>query len=334
MSTTFMGQFPSTRLRRLRKAPFSRKLMQEHTLSVEHLIYPLFIQAGHNTQTPIPSMPGIFRHTLDFALKEAEKSYELGISAIMLFPAIAPEKKSLDAFEAYQDEGLVPTVIKALKQQFPDLGLIVDVALDPYTTHGHDGLIDEHGYVMNDETNEILVKQALTLAKAGVDMVSPSDMMDGRVGAIRQALDQHGFIHTGILAYSAKYASAYYGPFREAVNSKALLKGDKKTYQMDPANIEEALREVALDIQEGADMVMVKPGLPYLDVLAKVKATFSVPVLTYQVSGEYSMIKAASLQNWIDERSVVLESLLAFRRAGASAIISYYALEAAAWLKA
>jgi porphobilinogen synthase len=332
MSAVFTGQFPSTRLRRLRKNAFSRKLIQENTLSPNDFIYPLFIQEGQSTQTPIPSMPGVFRHTLDYALKEAEKAVALGIPAIMLFPAIAAEKKSLDAFEAYQDIGLVPTAIRALKKHFPELGVIVDVALDPYTTHGHDGIIDENGYVLNDETNAVLVKQALTLAKAGVDLVSPSDMMDGRIGAIRQALDEQGFIHTGILAYSAKYASAYYGPFRDAVNSKGVLKGDKKTYQMDPANTEEALREVALDIQEGADMVMVKPGLPYLDVLAKVKATFAVPVLSYQVSGEYAMIKAAAQNNWIDERLVVLESLLAFKRAGASAIISYYALEAAAWL--
>lgn len=334
MSVSFMGEFPTTRLRRLRKSAFSRALVQENKFSTDNLIYPLFIQAGNHTQTSIPSMPGIHRHTLDFALKEAEIACELGIPAIMLFPAIAPEKKSLHAEEAYQDDGLVPTVIRAIKKQFPTLGMIVDVALDPYTTHGHDGIIDENGYVMNDETNEVLVKQALTLARAGVDMVSPSDMMDGRVGVIRRALDEQKFIHTGILAYSAKYASAYYGPFRDAVNSKALLKGDKKTYQMDPANIEEALREVALDIQEGADMVMVKPGLPYLDVLTKVKSTFSIPVLAYQVSGEYAQIKAAALQNWIDEKAVVLESLLAFKRAGANAVVSYYALQAAAWLKA
>ncbi len=332
--SSFLGEFPTTRLRRMRKNAFSRALTQENMLLPSHLIYPLFIQAGNHTQTPITSMPGIYRHTLDFALKEAELACELGIPAIMLFPAIAPEKKSLNAAEAHQDDGLVPTIIRAIKKQFPHLGVIVDVALDPYTTHGHDGIIDENGYVMNDETNEVLVKQALTLARAGVDMVSPSDMMDGRVGVIRRALDEQKFIHTGILAYSAKYASAYYGPFRDAVNSKALLKGDKKTYQMDPANAEEALREVALDIQEGADMVMVKPGLPYLDVLTKVKSTFSIPVLAYQVSGEYAQIKAAALQNWIDERAVALESLLAFKRAGASAVVSYYALEAAAWLKA
>ncbi len=333
-STAFTGQFPQTRLRRLRKHAFSRKLIQEHTLSPSDLIYPLFIQAGDSQQTSIPAMPGIFRHTLDFALKEAEKAYALGIPAIMLFPAILPDQKSCLAEEAYAKNGLVPTFVRALKKKLPNLGLIVDVALDPYTTHGHDGIVDQTGYVLNDETNLILIKQALTLAKAGVDMVSPSDMMDGRIGVIRKALDEQGFIHTGILAYSAKYASAYYGPFRQAVHSQSLLIGDKKTYQMDPANIEEALREVALDIQEGADMVMVKPGLPYLDVLAKVKSTFAVPVLAYQVSGEYAMIKAAAERQWLDERLVVLESLLAFKRAGASAIISYYALEAAKWMNA
>ena len=333
-SNYFMGQFPVTRLRRLRHHAFSRTLVQEHSLSISDLIYPIFIQEGINIQTAIPSMPGIYRHSSDFALKEAEKAYKLGIPAVMLFPAISPEKKSLMATEAYDDDGLVPTLVRNLKKHLPNLGLIVDVALDPYTSHGHDGIIDEKGYVLNDETNLILTKQALTLAKAGVDMVSPSDMMDGRVGVIRKALDEQGLIHTGILAYSAKYASAYYGPFRDAVLSKNLLQGDKKTYQMDPANIEEALREVALDIQEGADMVMIKPGLPYLDVLAKVKATFAVPVLIYQVSGEYAMIKAATERGWLEEKAVVLESLLAFKRAGANAIVSYYALEVARWLTA
>jgi porphobilinogen synthase len=334
MSTLFRGQFPTTRLRRPRQKAFSRKLIQEHTLSPSDLIYPLFIEAGENNQTAITSMPGVFRHTLDFILQEAEKAYALNIPAIMLFPAIATEKKSLMATEAYQEDGLIPTAIRALKKHLPDLGLIVDVALDPYTTHGHDGIVDEKGYVLNDETNLILAKQALTLARAGADVVAPSDMMDGRVGVIRQALDEQGFIQTNILAYSAKYASAYYGPFRDAVHSKNLLTTDKKTYQMDPANLEEALREVALDIQEGADMIMVKPGLPYLDVLAKVKSTFSVPVFAYQVSGEYAMIKAAAHNGWLDECSVVLESLLAFKRAGANAVVSYYALEAARWLNA
>ncbi len=334
MSTLFRGQFPTTRLRRPRQKAFSRKLIQEHTLSPSDLIYPLFIEAGENNQTAITSMPGVFRHTLDFILQEAEKAYALNIPAIMLFPAIATEKKSLMATEAYQEDGLIPTAIRALKKHLPDLGLIVDVALDPYTTHGHDGIVDEKGYVLNDETNLILAKQALTLARAGADVVAPSDMMDGRVGVIRQALDEQGFIQTNILAYSAKYASAYYGPFRDAVHSKNLLTTNKKTYQMDPANLEEALREVALDIQEGADMIMVKPGLPYLDVLAKVKSTFSVPVFAYQVSGEYAMIKAAAHNGWLDECSVVLESLLAFKRAGANAVVSYYALEAARWLNA
>lgn len=334
MSTLFRGQFPTTRLRRPRQKAFSRKLIQEHTLSPSDLIYPLFIEAGENNQSAITSMPGVFRHTLDFILQEAEKAYALNIPAIMLFPAIATEKKSLMATEAYQEDGLIPTAIRALKKHLPDLGLIVDVALDPYTTHGHDGIVDEKGYVLNDETNLILAKQALTLARAGADVVAPSDMMDGRVGVIRQALDEQGFIQTNILAYSAKYASAYYGPFRDAVHSKNLLTTNKKTYQMDPANLEEALREVALDIQEGADMIMVKPGLPYLDVLAKVKSTFSVPVFAYQVSGEYAMIKAAAHNGWLDECSVVLESLLAFKRAGANAVVSYYALEAARWLNA
>jgi porphobilinogen synthase len=308
----FMGQFPNSRLRRLRRHVFSRQLVQEHHLSTHDLIYPIFIQEGVNKQTAIESMPGIYRYTQELALQEAAKAYEFGIPAIMLFPAITPEKKSLMATAAYDEEGLVPTLIRQLKTQLPELGLIVDVALDPYTTHGHDGIIDEAGYVLNDETNLILAKQALTLARAGVNMVSPSDMMDGRVSVIRKALDEQGFIQTGILAYSAKYASAYYGPFREAVHSKNLLKSDKKTYQMDPANIEEALREIAQDIQEGADMVMVKPGLPYLDVLAQVKAAFAVPVLSYQVSGEYAMIKAAVAQGWLEEKPVVLESLLAF----------------------
>jgi porphobilinogen synthase len=334
MSSVFGGQFPTTRLRRLRQKAFSRALIQEHALSPSDFIYPLFIEEGHNNQTAIHSMPGVFRHTLDFILQEAEKAYALNIPAIILFPAIATEKKSLMATEAYEEDGLIPRAVRALKKHLPDLGLIVDVALDPYTTHGHDGIVDEKGYVLNDETNQILAKQALTLAQAGADVVAPSDMMDGRVGVIRQALDAHGFIQTNILAYSAKYASAYYGPYRDAVHSKNLLKTDKKTYHMDPANLEEALREVALDIQEGADMVMVKPGLPYLDVLAKVKSTFSIPVLAYQVSGEYAMIKAAAGHGWLDERLVVLESLLAFKRAGANAIISYYALEAARWLNA
>lgn len=334
MSKTFTGQFPTTRLRRLRQNQFTRRLLQEHALFASDLIYPLFIEAGNHTQTPIASMPGVKRHTLDFILQEAEKAYALKIPALILFPAIAPEKKSALGEEAYREDGLIPTAVRALKKHLPDLGIIVDVALDPYTSHGHDGIIDENGYVLNDETNAILAKQALTLAKAGADVIAPSDMMDGRVGVIRQALDQNGLIQTSILAYSAKYASGYYGPFRDAVNTKNLLKSDKKTYQMDPANSEEAIREVALDIQEGADMVMIKPGMPYLDIITKVKSAFSIPVLAYQVSGEYAMIKAAVNNGWLDERSVVLESLLAFKRAGASAIISYYALEAASWLNA
>lgn len=328
-----MSHFPNTRLRRLRSQDFIRRLVSEHVLSVQDLIYPLFIVPGTSQRQPIASMPGIERVSLDNLLLEAESCMKLGIPAIALFPVLSDEAKSLDAHHAYDDEGLVQTAVRTLKEHFPDLGIITDVALDPYTTHGQDGLIDATGRVLNDETVEVLVKQALSHARAGADIVAPSDMMDGRIGAIRQALESAGFINTLILSYAAKYASSYYGPFRDAVNSsKALGKADKKTYQMDPANTHEALREVALDLEEGADIVMVKPGLPYLDVIHRVKTEFKVPTFAYQVSGEYAMLKAASMQGWIQEQPAVMEALLSFKRAGADAILSYYAKKVAEWL--
>lgn len=327
------GQYPTLRLRRMRRDSFSRRLMQENRLTVDDLIWPVFVQAGENQLTSVPSMPGVERMSLDFLMAHASRCVKLGIPAIALFPVIEPSLKSLDAAEAFNPKGLIPCAVHALKQAFPDLGVITDVALDPYTSHGQDGLIDAKGYVLNDETVAVLSRQALTHAQAGADVVAPSDMMDGRVASIRAILDQHGMIHTRILAYAAKYASSFYAPFRDAVGSATNLGvSSKETYQMDPANGDEAMREVALDIQEGADMVMIKPGLPYLDVVQRIKAHFAVPTYVYQVSGEYAMLKAASQHGWLDERKCVLETLLAFKRAGADGILTYYALQAAEWL--
>ena len=325
----------SMRPRRMRKDEFSRRLMREHHLRSDDLIYPVFVMEGHQKEEAIPSMPGIKRQSIDLIIDTAKECFALGIPAIALFPVIDAKLKTEDAKEAYNSEGLIPRVVALLKQHVPDLGVITDVALDPYTSHGQDGLIDGSGYVLNDETVEVLIKQALSHAKAGADIVAPSDMMDGRIGKIREALEKAGFIHTKILAYSAKYASSFYGPFRDAVGSaKNLGESDKNSYQMDPANTDEALTEVELDINEGADMVMVKPGLPYLDIVYRVKTAFGVPTYAYQVSGEYAMLKAASQNGWLDEKAVVMESLLAFKRAGADGILSYYAMEVARWLKA
>jgi len=321
------------RPRRMRKHEFNRSLIRENSLTTDDLIYPLFIVEGKSKRESIKSMPGIERLSIDQLMIEAKEIVDLNIPAIALFPVIAAEKKSLEAEESYNSDGLVQRAIKELKRNFSELAVITDVALDPFTSHGQDGLIDNDGYVMNDETVDVLVKQAISHAKAGADIVAPSDMMDGRIGAIREALEEEGLIHTSILAYSAKYASSFYGPFREAVGSSGNLgSADKKTYQMDPANSNEALREVELDIAEGADMVMIKPGLPYLDVLSNVKQTFGMPTFAYHVSGEYSMLKAASQNNWIDEKSCVLEALLCFKRAGADAILTYYAKEVAMWI--
>jgi len=326
--------YPATRPRRMRRDDSTRRLMRENHLHVDDLIYPMFIIEGNATREPIESMPGIERMSIDELLQEAAQLVGLGIPAIALFPVISADKKSEDAAEAWNPDGLAQTAVKALKEKFPELGVITDVALDPFTTHGQDGLINEQGYVMNDETVEALVKQAVSHADAGADIVAPSDMMDGRVAAIRAALEKSGHTNTRILAYSAKYASAFYGPFREAVGSSANLgNGDKKTYQMDPANTDEALREVDLDVNEGADIVMVKPGLPYLDIVSRVKETFHMPTFVYQVSGEYAMLKAASNNGWLDERSTVMETLVACKRAGADAILTYYAKQAAIWLQ-
>ena len=323
----------SNRPRRMRKDEFSRRLMREHHLRTDDLIYPMFVMEGHQKEEAIPSMPGIKRQSADLILETAKECFELGIPAIALFPVIDAKLKSEDAKEAYNPEGLIPKVVALLKKHLPDLGVITDIALDPYTSHGQDGLIDESGYVLNDETVEVLIKQALCHAKAGADIVAPSDMMDGRIGKIREALEKEGLIHTKILAYSAKYASSFYDPFRDAVgSSKNLGKNDKNSYQLDPANTDEALTEVELDINEGADMVMVKPGLPYLDIIYRVKTRFGVPTYAYQVSGEYAMLKAASQNNWLDEKAVVMESLLAFKRAGADGILTYYALQIAKWM--
>jgi porphobilinogen synthase len=325
-------RFPQTRLRRMRADVFSRKLMQENLLTVNDLIQPFFICEGTKQRVAIGKMPGIDRLSQDILLKEAEEISRLNIPAIALFPVIDPAKKTPDGSEAYNPEGLLQTTVRLLKKHFPDLGVIADVALDPFTTHGHDGVCDDKGVVLNDPTNEILSAQALSQAEAGVDIVAPSDMMDGRIGLIRAALEKNNFHHTCILAYAAKYASAYYGPFRDALGSGQVLKGDKKTYQMDYANSDEALHEAALDIQEGADMVMVKPGMPYLDIVYRVKNTFAVPTFVYQVSGEYAMLKIAAQQGFMDEKQIVLEALTGFKRAGADAILSYFAKEAAQWL--
>ena len=323
----------SNRPRRMRKDEFSRRLMREHHLRTDDLIYPVFVMEGHQKEEAIPSMPGIKRQSADLIIDTAKECFKLGIPAIALFPVIDVNLKTEDAKEAYNPKGLIPRVVALLKQNVPQLGIITDVALDPYTSHGQDGLIDASGYVLNDETVEVLIKQALSHAKAGADIVAPSDMMDGRIGKIREALEIEGLIHTKILAYSAKYASSFYGPFRDAVGSSQNLRGsDKNSYQMDPANTDEALTEVELDINEGADMVMVKPGLPYLDIVYRVKTTFGIPTYAYQVSGEYAMLKAASQNGWLDEKAVVMESLLAFKRAGADGIITYYALQVAKWI--
>lgn len=326
--------YPAARPRRMRRDDFSRRLMREHQLSADDLIYPVFVLDGQQRREAVASMPGVERLSIDQLLPVAEQALQWGIPCLALFPVIAAELKTPDGREALNENGLVPRAVRALKQRFPELGVMTDVALDPFTSHGQDGLIDEQGYVLNDETVAVLAQQALVQAAAGVDIVAPSDMMDGRIGAIRQALEQQGHVHTRILAYSAKYASAFYGPFRDAVGSAANLgKSNKQTYQMDPANSDEALREVALDLQEGADMVMVKPGLPYLDVVRRVKEAFAVPTFAYHVSGEYAMLKAAAQHGWLDERASVLETLLAFKRAGADGVLTYYALQAAQWLK-
>ena len=326
--------YPGMRMRRLRGDDFSRRMVRETRLGTDDLIYPVFIHEGTKKRTAVPSMPGVERLSIDLLLPVAEQCLELGVPVLSLFPAIDPSIKTPDGRIAADPEGLVPRAVAAIKQRFPELGVLTDVALDPYTSHGQDGVLDESGYVLNDLTKAILVEQALVQARAGVDIVAPSDMMDGRVGAIRQALESEGFIHTKIMAYSAKYASAYYGPFRDAVGSAANLgRGNKYTYQMDPANTDEALREVGLDIAEGADMVMVKPGMPYLDIVRRVKDTFRMPTFVYQVSGEYAMIKAAGANGWLDEKAAALEALVAMRRAGADGILTYFALDAARWLR-
>ena len=327
-----MSKLP-IRPRRLRRDGFSRRLVRENVLTTNDLIWPVFVHEPAGREA-VPSMPGVERVSVDELLRLGEEAYGLGIPALALFPVTAPEAKSLDAAAAWDPEGLAQRAVRALKERFPELGVITDVALDPYTAHGQDGLLDESGYVLNDETVEALVKQALSHAQAGADVVAPSDMMDGRIGAIRDALEDAGLIHTRIMAYSAKYASAFYGPFRDAVGSAAALgKADKTTYQMDPANSDEALREVELDLAEGADMVMVKPGLPYLDVIRRVKDTFGVPTFAYQVSGEYAMLKAAAGNGWLDEKACAMEALVGFKRAGADGVLTYFAPDAARWLR-
>jgi len=317
----------------MRHDAFSRRLMREHTLTTDDLIWPVFVHELDG-RASVGSMPGVDRMSIDELLREAEQALELGVPVIDLFPVIDPSRKSLDAAEAWNEDGLAQRAVRALKQRFPELGVMTDVALDPYTTHGQDGIIDERGYVLNDITVEALVKQSVSHAQAGVDIVSPSDMMDGRIGAIRRALDAAGHINCRIMAYSAKYASAFYGPFRDAVGSSGNLgKADKKTYQMDPANSDEAMREIALDLEEGADMVMVKPGIPYLDIVRRVKQEFGVPTFAYHVSGEYAMLKAAALNGWLDERACVMETMIGFKRAGADGVLTYYAPQIARWLK-
>ena len=326
--------FPQTRMRRMRRDVFSRNLMREHTLTAHDLIYPVFVTEGEKLRMPIASMPNQFRLSLDELLHVAERAAQLEIPALALFPVIEAHKKTLDGREAFNPDGLIPRVVRELKKQFPELGIITDGALDPYTSHGQDGLIDENGYVLNDETTEVLVQQSLCNAQAGADVIAPSDMMDGRIGEIRRALEAHDFQLTKIMSYAAKYASHFYGPFRDAVGSAGNLgKADKKTYQMDPANVNEALHEVGMDLAEGADMVMVKPGMPYLDVIRAVKETFQAPTFAYQVSGEYAMLCAAAQNGWLDLDSCMLESLVAFKRAGADGILTYFALEAAELLR-
>ncbi|MDP5293832.1 porphobilinogen synthase [Oceanimonas sp. CHS3-5] len=334
MTKQVMGGFPGRRLRRLRKHDFSRRLVREHTLTVDDLIYPVFVLPGIQRREAVASMPGIERLSIDLLLEEAAELVALGIPLLALFPVVNAAEKTLLAEEAYNPDGLVQEAVRELKAAFPELGIMTDVALDPYTVHGQDGILDKDGYVLNDVTTEVLVKQALSHAAAGADMVAPSDMMDGRIGAIRQALEENGFINTQIMAYSAKYASNYYGPFRDAVGSAGNLKGgNKATYQMDPANTDEALQEVAFDIEEGADMVMVKPGMPYLDVVRRVKDQFGVPTFAYQVSGEYAMHMAAIQNGWLKEKECIMESLLCFKRAGADGILTYFSKRVAQWLK-
>jgi porphobilinogen synthase len=329
-----LSTFPAARMRRMRRDTFSRRLMCEHTLTSNDLIYPVFVLDGKNKRESVGSMPGVERLSIDLLLPVAEECVQLGIPALALFPVIDAGLKSLGAEEALNPDGLVPRTVTALKSRFPELGIITDIALDPYTSHGQDGLIDDSGYVMNDETVAVLAQQAVVHAQAGADIVAPSDMMDGRVAALRAALEGAGHIHTRILAYAAKYASSFYGPFRDAVGSAANLgKGNKHTYQMDPANSDEALWEVGMDLQEGADMVMVKPGMPYLDVIRRVKDAYGAPTYAYQVSGEYAMLKAAAQNGWLDERACVLEALLAFKRAGADGVLTYFARDAARYLK-
>lgn len=334
MQPDFNARFPRARPRRMRAAEFSRRLMREHRVTTDDLICPVFVCEGKGVREPIGSMPGVSRLSLDILATTAIEYHALGIPAMALFPVTPPERKTLDGREAFNPDGLAQRAIRAVKDAVPEMGVITDVALDPFTTHGQDGVIDDSGYVLNDITLDVLVQQALSQARAGVDVVAPSDMMDGRIGAIRDALEGEGFVNTRILAYSAKYASAFYGPFRDAVGSASNLgKGSKQTYQMDPANTDEALREVALDLAEGADMVMVKPGLPYLDIIRRVKETTGAPTFAYQVSGEYAMFKAVGQAGWLDERAVVLETMLAFKRAGADGVLTYFAPEIARWLQ-
>lgn len=330
----FSARFPLTRMRRMRRDDFSRRLMREHRLSVDDLIYPVFVLEGNNRREAVSSMPGVERKSIDLLVQEAEQVAQLGIPLMALFPVTPPEAKSAQAEEAYNPNGLAQRAVRALKAAVPELGVMTDVALDPFTSHGQDGLMNAEGYIINDETVEVLVKQALSHAEAGADIVAPSDMMDGRIRAIRAALEGEGQIHTRIMAYSAKYASSFYGPFRDAVGSAGNLgKGNKYSYQMDPANSNEALWEIALDLEEGADMVMVKPGLPYLDIVRRVKDQFKAPTYVYQVSGEYAMLKAAGMNGWIDEKACVLEALLGMKRAGADGILSYFAKDVAQWLQ-
>ena len=329
-----LGQFPQVRMRRMRHDDFSRRLMRENVLTVNDLILPVFVKEGKGDRQPIPTMPGVVRYTLDELLKVCGQCVDLGIPMVALFPAIDPALKTADGSEATNPDGLIPRVVRAIKKAYPELGVMCDVALDPYTTHGQDGLIDQTGYILNDETVQMLIGQALAQAKAGADVVAPSDMMDGRIGAIRQALENEGLIHTRIMAYSAKYASAFYGPFRDAVGSSSNLgKSNKDVYQQDPANSNEALWEVGLDLAEGADMVMVKPGLPYLDVIRRVKDEFKAPTFAYHVSGEYAMIKCAAAAGCIDEKKITMESMIAFKRAGADGILTYCAIDVARWIR-
>lgn len=332
--TYSFGSYPARRMRRLRRTEFLRRMVREAHLSADDFIYPVFLLDGNKRREAVASMPDVERVSLDVLFSIVERAVSLGIPAIALFPVIESALKTDRAEEAYSPEGLVCRAVREIKRRFPDIGIVTDIALDPYTSHGQDGVIDSSGYVLNDETIAILEKQALAHAEAGVDIVAPSDMMDGRIGCIRAALDREGHVHTAIMAYSAKYASKFYGPFRDAVGSGANLgKSDKKNYQMDPANGEEALREIALDLQEGADMVMVKPGMPYLDIVRRAKDAFGAPTFVYQVSGEYAMLKAAAQQGWLEEKDCVLEALLGFKRAGADGVLTYFALQAAAWLK-